>query len=82
LAIDRQTRRRLERYRGFIAEHVDKALIADIRQATNRGMAIGSEEFKQQIEAVTGRRMRPANMGRPKVKSVHIDIKKFTLDPS
>jgi putative transposase len=47
---------------------VDKALITDIRQGTNRGMAIGSEEFKQQIEAVTDRRMRPAKMGRPKVK--------------
>ncbi|MBA6291482.1 hypothetical protein H4J58_00180 [Colwellia sp. MB3u-70] len=68
MAIDRQTSRRLESYRAFIAEHVDKALITDIRQATNRGMAIGSEEFKQQIEAITDRRMRPAKMGRPKVK--------------
>ncbi|MFT5314034.1 MAG: hypothetical protein ACI8Z9_002532 [Paraglaciecola sp.] len=32
-------------------------------------MAIGSEEFKQQIEAVTGRRIRSAKMARPKVKA-------------
>ncbi|WP_289031346.1 hypothetical protein [uncultured Paraglaciecola sp.] len=40
----------------------------DIRQATNKGMAIGSEAYKQQIEAETGRRMRPAKMGRPRIK--------------
>ena len=69
MAIDRQTSRRLASYRAFISERVDKTLIADIRQATNRGMAVGSEEFKKQIEAVTGRRMRPAKMGRPIIKS-------------
>ncbi|WP_438864314.1 transposase [Neptunicella sp.] len=59
---------RLESYRALFDAHVDGALLKDIRQATNKGMAIGSEMFKQQIEALTGRRMRPAKMGRPRLK--------------
>lgn len=56
---------RLEAYRELFKAHVDTTLITDIRECTNRGMAIGSREFKLQIEKLTGKRMLPAKRGRP-----------------
>ena len=56
---------RLEAYRELFKDHVDTTLITDIRESTNRGMAIGSREFKLQIEKLTGKRMLPAKRGRP-----------------
>ncbi|GAA0780249.1 hypothetical protein GCM10009193_16030 [Shewanella aestuarii] len=41
-------------------------MISDIRQATNKGMVIGSDTFKAQIEKLTGKSMHPKKMGRPK----------------
>ena len=40
-------------------------MISDISQATNKGMVIGSDTFKDQIEKLTGKSMRPKKMGRP-----------------
>ncbi|MBD3755855.1 MAG: hypothetical protein IE937_09485, partial [Gammaproteobacteria bacterium] len=40
-------------------------LIEEIRQAANKGMAIGSESFKLQVEVLTGRRLHSAKVGRP-----------------
>ncbi|WOT06943.1 hypothetical protein [Shewanella youngdeokensis] len=39
--------------------------IEDIRQATNKGMAIGNDKFKGGIEKLTGNNMKPKKMGRP-----------------
>ena len=57
---------RLASYQALFQANVAGELLQDIRTSTNKGMAIGSEEFKLQIEGLTGRRMRPAQMGRPK----------------
>lgn len=53
-------------YRQLFASHIDSKLIDDIHNSTNSGMAIGNEHFKQQIEALTGRRMQAKKRGRPK----------------
>ena len=45
--------------------HVDDELIKDIRVAVNKGLALGGERFKEEIERLTNRRVRPAKMGRP-----------------
>jgi putative transposase len=55
-------------YRDLFEHHVDVVLIRDIRDAVNRGMALGNDRFKNEIEKNLGRRVRPAKMGRPKVK--------------
>ena len=57
-------------YRELFRYHVEGDLIKDIRSATNKGMAIGSEEFKRQIEQLTGRRMIPAKMGKSKKQRI------------
>ncbi|WP_276324574.1 transposase [Simiduia agarivorans] len=52
-------------YRALFDAHVDCSLIKDIRAAVNKGMALGSARFKDEIECLHGRRVRPAAMGRP-----------------
>ena len=52
-------------YRAIFTSHVEGQLLADIRVNSHKGMAIGNESFKQEIEALTGRRMKDKKMGRP-----------------
>ena len=52
-------------YRALFKAHVDGKLIEEIRKAANKGLALGSESFKDEVEALYGRRVRPARMGRP-----------------
>ena len=59
-AIERQ-----DNYRELFKQHVDGKLLEDIRQATNKGMVIGSDKFREEIEVLTGRRMTAKKMGRP-----------------
>lgn len=56
---------RLQSYRSLFEIILAEPLIKDISHATNKGMAIGSEKFKQQIECLTGRRLHSAKAGRP-----------------
>ncbi|WP_019530437.1 transposase [Dasania marina] len=65
LAKDVETRQ--NRYRQLFKDHVDKNLMVDIREALNKGLALGNEKFKSDIEALCGRRLRPARMGRPQI---------------
>lgn len=65
LALDHSAKDRQLAYRALFNAHVDGALLAEIRNGTNKGLAIGKERFKKEIEALTGRRMLPAKMGRP-----------------
>ncbi len=66
LALGNDTRERLEAYRELFVAHVDRELLSKIRQATRMGLALGSERFKDDIEALCGRRVRPGVMGRPR----------------
>jgi len=57
---------RREAYRVLFTAHVDGVMIRDIREAVNKGLALGSERFKDEIEKNLKRRVRPAKMGRPR----------------
>jgi putative transposase len=46
--------------------HIDGELLSDVREALNKGLALGSERFRDEVEALYGRRVKPAKMGRPK----------------
>ena len=48
---------------------MDDELIKDIRVAVNKGLALGGERFKEEIERLTNRRVRPAKMGWPRLRS-------------
>jgi putative transposase len=56
-------------YRTLFRTHVDNELIKDIRVAVNKGLALGGESFKEEIERLINRRVRPAMMGRPRLRS-------------
>jgi len=58
---------RQSRYRELFRFHVDDELTKDIRLALNKGMALGGEKFKDEIERLHKRRVRPAKMGRPRL---------------
>lgn len=53
-------------YRRLFDAHVDGKLVDEISMAVNKGMALGSERFKEDIEALYSRRVTQAKMGRPR----------------
>ena len=65
LRLGKSAGERQRHYRALFRTHVDDELIAEIRSAVNKGLALGGERFKDEIEQVHGRRVRPARMGRP-----------------
>jgi putative transposase len=75
LALGRDAEQRREAYRALFRAHVDARLLTDIRQALNTSMALGNERFKESLEDLYARRVRPASAGRPsrdgKVKRRH-----------
>ena len=54
-------------YRELFRGHIDDSMLRQIRQATNQGMALGNEKFKQDIERLAGRRVTTLKRG-PKPK--------------
>lgn len=52
-------------YRALFKQHVEGRLLEDIRAATNKGLALGNERFIEDVEAVTGKRLKPGQRGRP-----------------
>jgi len=40
-------------------------LLKEIRDSINKGLAIGDESFKMEVEKMTGRRVRQLKSGRP-----------------
>lgn len=56
---------RLAHYRALFSAPADNDLAAEIRRVTERGLALGDARFVDEMERVTGRRLRPARMGRP-----------------
>lgn len=44
-------------YRGLFRAHLDEEALDEIRKASSRGLPLGSERFKEQVEAALGRRV-------------------------
>ena len=57
---------RLSRYRELFQAHIDGELLFDIRYALNKGLVLGTESFKAEVEELTGRRVHPMKRGRPR----------------
>ena len=66
LALGRSLKERLLIYREQFKAHVDNDLKVAIRESVNKGMALGNDHFKSEVEALYGRRVKPAKMGRPR----------------
>ena len=50
---------RKRNYLGLFASELDEVTLEAIRHATNKGWALGTEEFKTKMEALLQRRVRP-----------------------
>ena len=57
---------RIEVYRGLFKHHVNSNLLSEIRDSVNKGLVLGNDRFKDEVEKLYGRRVRPAKMGRPR----------------
>ncbi|PCJ39613.1 MAG: transposase [SAR86 cluster bacterium] len=52
-------------YRSLFREHLEDEQLLEIRCAVNKTLALGSDHFKEEVEGLYGRRVKPAKMGRP-----------------
>ncbi len=66
LALGKTKKKRQENYRNLFKQVLPQKLINDIRKITNKGMAIGNENFIEEIKTLTGVDLTPINQGRPK----------------
>ena len=56
---------RQENYCSLFADKLDNEFLEDIRINTHKGMAVGHERFKKELEVLTGRRLKAKRRGRP-----------------
>lgn len=64
-------------YRSLFQCGISAALVKDIRSSLNKGLVLGDERFKVQIEALTGQKVRLRKRG-PKSKNVE-EVNEFLL---
>lgn len=58
-------------YRGLFKEHLDDALVNEIRASLQTGTPLGSERFKSEVESLLGVKVGQSRRGRPtKKKSI------------
>jgi putative transposase len=56
---------RMKNDRALFSHHHEDDLLEEIRSNANKGMAIGHDRFKEELEKLTGRRLKPKKAGRP-----------------
>jgi len=66
LALGASSEARRTAYRALFREGLEAPILESIRDATQRGWAMGSEYFQQEIGATLGRRADPPQRGRPR----------------
>ena len=59
---------RQEAYSELFKVQIGKTLLKEIRESTNRGLALGNSSFTEQIEKLTSCRVTKKKMGRPRKK--------------
>ena len=67
LALGNTEQERLINYRSLFLCHVEEQLITEIRNAINQGLVLGTEKFKSDVAAMTGRPVTLLKRG-PKLK--------------
>lgn len=56
---------RKSNYCKLLRHLVDEKLLTEIRENMNKGLALGNDRFKDEIEALNGRRVKAKKRGRP-----------------
>lgn len=59
LALGNTAEARSEAYRALFRYQLEDAELTEIRASLNKGLAVGAERFKDQIEATVARSVRP-----------------------
>jgi len=59
------TKERCNKYQALFEYHINDREIELIRSATNKGMVVGNDRFRKEIETLTGRRVREKKRGQP-----------------
>lgn len=54
-----------KQYRSLFKQHIEGEALEEIRANTNKGLALGNDRFKEEIERLTGRRVKAKKRGRP-----------------
>ena len=65
LALGDDAAARQEAYRALFAQAIARDMLDNLRDAIQRGWALGSERFQSKIEAALGRPATPPRRGRP-----------------
>lgn len=65
LALGANDSERQDHYRQLIERTMDDELLAEIGAAAHKGLALGNDRFKEEIELLTGGRVTPKKRGRP-----------------
>lgn len=63
LALGNHAQERQTAYRALFDAHLDATTLAEIREATQKGWALGNDRFKDEIERLLQRRTRPLPRG-------------------
>lgn len=66
LALGRTPPERHGAYRTLCQQHLDTDVLQEIRATVHRSRVLGTDRFKDTIEAVLARRVRPGKAGRPR----------------
>ena len=69
LALGATDQSRQAAYQALFRHQMDEALLTEIRNSVNSGTALGSERFKDEIEAALSRSVRLGQPGRPRKKA-------------
>jgi len=62
-------KQRTQAYKDLFISHLDDEVISEIRNASNKGMALGDDKFRLEVEESTGRRVTELKRG-PKTKKL------------
>ena len=63
LLLGKDSTARQRNYREFFTHYIDGELLKEIRSNTHKGMAIGNDRFKEELETLTGRRLKSKKRG-------------------
>lgn len=73
LSLGKDDEARQATYRALFNAHVSEATLDEIRDATNKGWALGNDQFKEKIATAVSRRVSPLPKGRPKKNKMESD---------
>jgi len=79
LRLGSTSRDRQQAYRELIRDQLGQSSLSAIREALNQERVLGTDAFKDQIEVVLNRRIRPGRVGRPRKDEVREEAGSYVV---